>query len=253
MLDDTLREVCPSCDNDLPRREKFSSFDLFRWLSDSARVAFEQASFRRHYAPGQLIYSQSEPGQHMFRVISGCVRLSVMHRDGRELLYLLFGPGDCFGESSVVDGEPRPHTAEAQGDLEVAVLNRDALNRIRARHPIFDDALLRLLARHMRLMSAFFSDASLNDISSRVASRIVAAARSFGTSTDAGIHLSVRLPQSEIAAMVGVSRQLVNRVCRQFQDEGLLSVKHGALQIHDIERLRQRGAYGLTIPPMSPS
>src|SRR3546814_2682785 len=77
----------------------------------------------------------------MFRLGSGSVRLSVICEEGRELLYQLFGPGDCFGTSSVVDGELRPHRAEAFEAVQLQVLNRAAIDRLRGEYPEVNDAL----------------------------------------------------------------------------------------------------------------
>jgi CRP/FNR family transcriptional regulator, cyclic AMP receptor protein len=98
------------------------------------------------------------------------------------------------------------------------------------------------VTRHMRLLSGFVSDANLQDISARVASRIVAAARSFGKPGEAGIELAISLSQAELGLMVGGARQTVNRVLRQFQRDGLLSVRNGRLVIHSLEGLRVRAS-----------
>jgi CRP/FNR family transcriptional regulator, cyclic AMP receptor protein len=217
-------------------------FDILQWLPKEARIEFNATARRRRCVRGELIYSQGEPGSEMFRLVSGAVRLSVTRSDGRELLYLLFEPGDCFGVSTLIDGDARPHTAEAGKNLELQVLGRTAFNRLRAGYREFDDALLRLVTRHMRLLSGFVSDANLQDISARVASRIVAAARSFGKPCEAGIELAISLSQAELGLMVGGARQTVNRVLRQFQRDGLLSVRNGRLVIHSLEGLRARAS-----------
>jgi CRP/FNR family cyclic AMP-dependent transcriptional regulator len=217
-----------------------SPFDIFQWLPKEVQTAFTRAARQRHCAQGELIYGQGERGEQMFRLLSGSVRLSVARSDGRELLYLLFEPGDCFGTSSLIDGDRRPQTAEAGSELEIQVLGKPAFDRLRSEHRAFDDALLRLMSRHMRLLSGFFADAHLDDITARVASRIVATALSFGTPSDGGIALSVALSQAELALMVGGSRQTVNKVLQQFQKEGLVTVKGGRLVIRSIAGLRNR-------------
>jgi CRP-like cAMP-binding protein len=215
-------------------------FDIFQWLPEQARIEFDAAARRRHYVQGEFIYGQGESGDEMFRLVSGAVRLSVTRSDGRELLYLHFQPGDCFGVSTLIDGEGRPQMAEAREDLELQVLGRAEFNRFRARYREFDDALLRLVTRHMRLLSGFFEDSNLEDVSARVASRIVATARSFGKPCEAGIELAINLSQAELALMVGSTRQTVNRVVQQFQKDGLVSVRNGRLVIHSIDELRAR-------------
>ncbi len=213
-------------------------FDLLQWLPEVACADFHQMARRRGYAPGELIYSQGDQGGEMFRVVEGSVRLSVTRTDGRELLYLLFEPGDCFGVSTLIDGEPLPQTAEAGHDLELQIVTKAAFDELRQRHRTFDDALIRLATRHMRLLSGLFADASLQDMSARVASRILSVARSFGRPGDDGIELSIALSQTELAAMVGGARQTVNKVIMQFRRDGLLSIRNGRLVIHSTRALK---------------
>ena len=106
-------------------------FDMFQWLSDDAGAALAAAATARHIQAGGTIYDQSDEGDEMFRLLSGSVRLSVMGEDGRELLYLLFAPGDCFGTSSVVDGEARPQRAEAFEAVQLQVFSRATIFRLR--------------------------------------------------------------------------------------------------------------------------
>src|SRR3546814_17754513 len=100
----------------------------------------------------------------MFRLVSGSVRLSVICEEGRELLYPLFGPGDCFGTSSVVDGELRPHRADAFESVQLPVLNTAAINRLRGEYPVVHDPLLQLLSRHMTLLSFHLSSPPLYNV-----------------------------------------------------------------------------------------
>src|SRR5438445_11881049 len=76
-------------------RGAYSPFDRFQWLSPEAHTAFNQASRRRHFADSRRIYSQSEPGNEMYRIVSGYVRMSVLRNDGREALHSVLGAGDC--------------------------------------------------------------------------------------------------------------------------------------------------------------
>lgn len=221
-----------------------SPFDVFQWLPDEICAEFSHLARLRHYAPGELIYCQGESGARMYRLVSGAVRLSVIRADGKELLYVMFEPGDCFGVSSLIDGESLPHTAAAVGDTEIQTIGRSGFERLRAEHREFDDALLRLVSRHMRLLSGFLADAHLEDMTARVASRIVATARSFGQPTESGISLSIALSQAELALMVGGTRQTVNKVIQQFQHGGLVSMKGGRLTVHSIEGLLRIASEG---------
>ncbi|HEX7854855.1 MAG TPA: Crp/Fnr family transcriptional regulator [Sphingobium sp.] len=215
-----------------------SPFDIYQWLPLDVRAAFESEAREHHFHKGDHVYIEGDPGDAMYRLKSGSVRLSVADADGRELLYLLFEPGDCFGISSCIDDEPRPHTARANSDIELQVLSKAAVDRLRTLHRPFDDAIMRLLARHMRMLSQFFAETSLKSLRERVASRLLSTARSFGLKGPGGIVLSIDLSQSELAFMVGSSRQSINKTLQRFRDEELIEIDHGKVIITDLDRLR---------------
>ena len=217
-----------------------SPFDMFRWLPADVRDDFVSACRMRRLRPGEQIYDQGDRGDCMFRIVSGAVRLSTMRADGREFLYLLFEPGDCFGASSCIDEGPRPHQAEAADDTELQVLNRSAFDLLRSRHRAFDDALLRLMSGHMRLLSDFLADAHLADLPARVAGRLLSMARGFGVRGGDGVQLSIRLTQSELALMVGGARQSVNKVLQRLEEDGVVSNRGGRLIVHSLDELQRR-------------
>jgi CRP-like cAMP-binding protein len=218
----------------------YPPFDIFQWLLPEAQRAFTQASRLRRFAEGSRIYTQSEPGDEMFRIVSGSVRMSVMRLDGREALHSVLAPGSCFGICSMLDCAPRHHTTIADDDVELQVLRRDACERLRSTHPSFGEGLVRHMSRHTRLLCEYFASSTLDCLPCRVALRLLKA----HTQEVAGhkIRLVVRLSQGELAMMVGASRQAVNKVLQRFQDDGLITIDYGSVHVLDIDRLRSAAA-----------
>jgi CRP-like cAMP-binding protein len=137
----------------------------------------------------------------------------------------------------MLDEAPRHHTTSANGDVDIQVLRRDACERLRSQHSSFSDGLFRHMSRHTRLLSDYFVSSTLDELSCRVALRLLKAQKSSVISGH-GIRLTVHLSQAEIALMVGASRQAVNKVLQKFQDEGLISIEYGCVQVLDVERLQ---------------
>jgi len=173
----------------------------------------------------------------MYRIVSGSVRMSVLRYDGREALHSVLEPGDCFGICSMLDGAPRHHTTRADGDVELQALRRDACERLRSQHAIFGDSLILHMSRHMRLLSDYFVSSTVDELSCRVALRLLKAQKPSPIRGNK-IRLTVSLSQSEIALMVGASRQAVNKVLQKFQDDGIISIEYGSVQVLDVNRLR---------------
>lgn len=216
-----------------------ATFDFTQWMTPEARDALVARARVRQLPARALIYSQGETGDEMYRIRRGLVRLSVMQRDGRELLYQLFEPGDSFGTSTIVDDEPRPQTAEAFEDVELEVYSRETIDELRRVHPSLNDALLRLLSRHMRLLSDYFAGFAFDELSCRLAQRIVESIDTFGVAVEGGFGFSRSITQTELSLMVGGTRQSVNRVLRDFRRAGLVETRGNRLIVRDMEEMRR--------------
>ncbi|MDH5856569.1 Crp/Fnr family transcriptional regulator [Lampropedia aestuarii] len=225
----------------------YTKFDLLQWMEPELSRAFVAKLRKRLYRPGQLIYQQGSPGTEMFRLVSGHVRISVLRPDGKHITYTLFEPGDCFGQTSLVDHEPRPQTTEASTAVEVGVLSRSAFVQLSTEFPSFDRTIMRLLSAQLRVVSHSYEGASLDAVTVRVARQILAVHRGLpssdatanATGSAACASSTVRLSQSELAAMVGASRQSVNKALQAFQQHGWIRIDYGGITVLDAAGIQQ--------------
>lgn len=208
-------------------------FDLDAWLDAETAAALAASLRSRSYGKGQIIYHQGDAGQTMFRVTSGIVRLSVRRPDGSEAIMLYFGEGDYFGVSSLVDDGPRPHSAEAFTPVKLQLLNQAAFQRLRSDRPRFFEAIARLLVAQMRFVSAHYVNSCLNSLESRVATRILELRRLFESSLCSQRCVEIHLSQGELAAMVGVSRQSVNKALNALARRGAIALGPRSFTILD--------------------
>lgn len=206
--------------------------DLLDHMTDSARADFEAAATIRKVPAGDRIYTQDDQQRVMFRIISGRVWLSYARMDGRELLYLLLGRGECLGISSLIDGDGVPQSATARSDVTLQVLDKATLDRLRQKHRSLDDAIMHSMLRDIRILISHLSEAALDDLPARVARRLLSLARARG-----GDYV-VDLPQSELAAMFGVSRQTLNKILKQFEERGLVKLAYAQVRLQDVDSLR---------------
>ena len=214
--------------------QSLGRFDIVPLLPDTLRSAFLSETSTRRYAEGQTIYCQGDTATELYRVTTGAVRISYIDHDGREVVYVHYEPTDCFGYSDLIDGKGLPHTAEAYSDVEVQVISRTVFEALRA-HRAFDDALLRLLCSYMRLLSGNLAEAALDGLPNRLALQLLEIAR-----PDAAGLPTVRLSQSELGRMVGATRQWVNKLLREFQQDGLVELAYGTVLLRDANALRRR-------------
>lgn len=214
-------------------------FDLLDNVPSNVRDDFLRMSKAVRFSPGESIYIQGDAGDALYRLVSGEVRLSVSNSDGRELYYVYLGPGDCFGEVNFVDGLYRPQTAEAICPAELQMLPGCGIQAMLDEHPAFSRSLMGLLANHMRLLIDMYADAGLNDLAGRVARRIISAVPACDRFQLVG-RWPVHLSQTDLAHMVGASRQSVNKVLQRFQEERLITTEYGGVVVEAPSLLSKR-------------
>jgi CRP/FNR family transcriptional regulator, cyclic AMP receptor protein len=213
---------------------------LFANLGDDARMALAAAVLDRVYKRGQLIFHQGDRGEALFIVVEGLVKVFVTSEEGDEMVLVTLGPNEVFGELSLVDGGTRSASAEAVEKTRLLALSRSTLLSLLAESPQWTEALLRSLGEALRRLTEQASDLVFLDLHGRVAKLILGMARPAASGDGAAVVLDLHLTQTDLAAMVGGSRQSVNQILHAFERRGYLEVRGRHIAINDLEALRRR-------------
>ena len=219
-----------------------SDIDPQNWigrLPDTLRERIEHKIHRRHVAAGELIYVAGEVGQATFQMESGIVRLYTLSDDGRELVYDFLRAGMCFGETSIIDGLPRAHMAQAVTETVITVLRGSDLKLLMSKHPEIAIAFCQLLTSRARRLYTIYEGVSLAALSRRMATRLSDLASTIGEVQEDGVHFPLRITQEDIGTLVVGSRQTVNRILKGWQARGLIDLQYGALVIKNPTALRE--------------
>ncbi len=219
---------------------------LFAGLDDASLGLVAGALRPRRFRRGETVFHAGDPGDALFIVESGQVKITLPPDDGSEPAILTtIGPGGFFGELALLDGAPRSATAVALDGVSALVLRRDAFDRLVDEQAPLRHALLATLAGEIRRLTAQVEDLHFLDLPGRLARHLLReVARQRGLTPDDPAALTpepVRLPwpftQAELAGMIGGSRQTVNRLLADFVSEGLLRFEGDDLVIPDPGRL----------------
>jgi CRP/FNR family cyclic AMP-dependent transcriptional regulator len=194
----------------------------------------------RRFRRAETIFHAGDPGDALFIVVTGEVKIILPSEDGSDPAILTTIPaGGFFGALALLDGAPRSATAVALDAVTCHVLHRDAFARLLDEQSSLRQALMRTLAHEIRRLTAQLEDLHFLDLPGRLARHLLRA-----LPEDAGEPLAagpVRLPwpytQSELAGMIGGSRQTVNRLLADFVAAGLLRFEGDELVIPDPARL----------------
>lgn len=194
----------------------------------------------RTYKKGQLIFHEGDPGEALFVMVEGLVKVVVTSPEGAEVLLVTLGHPDTFGELALIDEGPRSASAEVIENAHLLVLTRSTLLDLLAEHHELAVSLLRSLGATIRRLTEQTSDLVFLDLHGRVAKLLTNFADERGQSDDAGVTLDLHLTQRDLASMVGGSRQSVNQILRSFEGRGYIELQGRSIMVKELELLRRR-------------
>ena len=180
-----------------------------------------------------MIFSQSDPGDALYGVVTGRVRISASSAGGREIFLNIMEPGDTFGEIALLDGRPRTAGASATAPSDLLIVTREQFLGLLAREPQLADHLLRLLCARLRWVSGFLprSLTLACPYLARLARRLLSLGKLHGHETRAGTELKVS--QDEMARFLGLSRQIVNQYLQTWKAQRWVDLGRGRIMILD--------------------
>ena len=213
---------------------------LFSALDAEAATALRASMVESRVPRGDAIFTEGEPGDRMYVILNGKVKLGQTSTDGRESLLAVLGPGEVFGELSLFDPGPRTATATAVTDVVVIGLGHDNLRPWLAGRPEVAESLLQALAQRLRRTNETLADLVFSDVPGRVAKLLLELADKFGQPGPDGILVHHDLTQEELAQLVGASRETVNKALADFTQRGWIVVDQREVVLVDVERLARR-------------
>jgi len=209
---------------------------LFRGLPAATIQRISALSFRRSYGHGAIVFAQSDPGDALYGVITGKIRISASSPDGREMFLNIMEPGDTFGEIALLDGHERTATASATAPSELIVITRDHFLDLLEREPKLISHVIQLLCQRIRWTSGLAEESALLSVPARLARRLLSLGKLHGHETPNGIELTIS--QEEVARFLGLSRQIVNQYLQDWKGRGWLALGRGKIVIVEAHALR---------------
>lgn len=190
------------------------------------------------------VVTQDEPGDSMFIIMSGRVKVVIFGENGREVTLSILRPGDGFGEMSLFDGEVRSANCIAVEPTALLVLSRDDLLLHIANHPRTSLNLLGEMARRLRRADDAIAQLALCDVNERLIRRLIALAEEEGTESPDGILVRRRPTQQELANMIGSCRETISRAFNQLAREGMIIPRGRSLVVTPalLERVGKKAA-----------
>src|SRR3984893_7600356 len=213
---------------------------LFANLAEEDIHELMTAAKRRAFRSGEVIFHRDDPGQVLYMIKEGKVKICIISPDGQEISLAVFGKGECFGEFALLDGLPRSADAIALEKVECYTLQRSDFHNAIMKNPKIAISVLEALTKRLRNTDNMVEDLIFLDVYGRVAKKLLELADAHGVKTDDGVRIEVRLTQQELASMVGASRESVNKVMGYFTERDFISTDKHRITLHRIADLKRR-------------
>lgn len=217
---------------------------LLQDLEPRAATTLSKRLRRIAFPRWHTIFRQGEPGDRLFIILSGKVKITRHAPGSGTALLALLGPADMFGELSLLDPGPRSSGALTLTAVRAMSMDRSAFRDLIATEPQIAEQLLRVMARRLRGITSELCEFNTSDVATRVGERLLDFGRRFGTTDGDSIRITLDLTREELAQLSGTSRITVNRVLTDFADRGWIRFDGSTLVLIDPEALA---------PPIQPS
>jgi CRP-like cAMP-binding protein len=218
-----------------------SGSQLFSNFPSHALMELAAQMVIRDIPEKKVICEKGMTGNETFAILQGRVKISSFSEDGKEVIFSILESGDFFGETSLLDGLPRSATCTAIEPCQIAAIERRSFISFLEKNPSLAIHLLTLISQRLRNIDEQMEDISFLPLSVRLAKRLVALAKEHGDVVGTKTVIAMNISQNELANMVCVSRESVNKQLSQWVKDGLISLGPRLIAIEDKAQLQRIG------------
>lgn len=217
-----------------------SRTSLFGPLGDDVAKRLAEHAAERKYSKGQIIFHEGDRDDALFVMASGLIKVFLTSEQGEEMVLVTLRPPETFGELALIDSGTRSASTEALEDTTLIVLRRASLLELFQELPQLMDALLKSVGKSLRRLTEQTADLVFLDLEGRVAKLLLTLADQRGQPGGDGVVLDLGLTQTDLAGMVGGSRQSINQILHSFQHRGYVDLQRKRVILKRPDLLRRR-------------
>src|SRR5215831_950568 len=209
------------------RTQTLKAVPFFTQLSDRELDVVRAVATEKSYPKNAFVLTEGEMGDSLFMIQSGKVKVFIGDEDGREIILKILGPGDFFGEMSMIDKQPRSASVTTIEASMFLVLSHAAFERCVEQAPRIANMVMRVLAQRVREADRKIGTLALMDVYGRVASTLL----ELSVYSNGKLMVGEKLSQQDLANMVGASREMVNRILKDLSERGFISIESKSITI----------------------
>jgi CRP/FNR family cyclic AMP-dependent transcriptional regulator len=224
-----------------PDSASLSDFALFQGLTGEQLAWVTSLLHRKTFSAGTNLITAEQPGEVVYILLSGSVKIHVEQADGTDVIIAILGAGDIVGEMSLLDSAGRSANVVTQEESTLLWMDRTAFQECLGAVPAITANLVRTMSRRLRIANEHIQALATLDVSGRVARQILAFAQQYGQPASGGVLIPIRLTQSDLAGLVGASRERVNQAIVDFKQRKYIRIDPNyRITVYNQEALAKR-------------
>jgi CRP/FNR family cyclic AMP-dependent transcriptional regulator len=200
---------------------------LFSELSQDDLRFVSDHGITRFYPKRAIVVTEGGESEAFFFILEGRIKIYVSEREGKEAILSIEGPGEYFGELSLIDNSPRSASAITLEPSYLSVVSRANFERCFVERPSLALKLIRSLAFRVRSLTDEVKHLSLHDVYGRLSHTLLKLAED----KEGKLMIEQPLTHQDLASMVGASREMVSRIMKDLTTGRYISVKNRKITI----------------------
>jgi CRP/FNR family cyclic AMP-dependent transcriptional regulator len=215
---------------------------LFRNLPSDNLRELNGLIHRKSFSANATLMTAEQAGEVVYLILSGTVKVHIEQEDGSDVIVAILGPGEIIGEMSALGQAIRSASVVTIESSALLWMDRTNFQRCLMAMPMLAYNLACILATRLRHANEKIQTLATQSVEGRVARQILVFAEQYGQPQANGeICVGIRLTQSDIAALIGASREHINKVIVSYKERGYISIdRNYRITIHDQQALARR-------------
>ncbi|OKY75717.1 MAG: transcriptional regulator [Desulfobulbaceae bacterium DB1] len=182
---------------------------------------------------GKLLFSEGDPGNGFFVIVSGRIKIFKLSIDGKEQILHILGPGEPFAEVAVFTGSSYPANAMALEKSRLFFFPRKAFVELIGEHPSLAMNMLATLSFRLKQFTHMIEALSLKEVPGRLAAYVLLA----GEKGEDDTNVELAVSKTQLASLLGTIPETLSRILTKMNKQGILDVDGGRIRILNREKL----------------
>lgn len=205
--------------------------NIFGDMTEADLSVLDRITYMKDYSRREQVYGQGDPGDVIYLLKEGRVKIYKLSAEGKELTLAILEPGEIFGEMALVDEGPRDTIAEALDDMLLCVIRRRDFEILLRKKPELAMRVTKLIGVRRREIENQLENLVFRSASSRLALLLMSLAEKHGVRDSRGIILNVKLSQQELANLIGTARETTSALLNEFKRLGIIDIQHRRIKV----------------------